>query len=606
MLKKSEMTNKSFYKNRTKINQIVTLYKENFPMNWIDVFEWNSQKESDSLETVNEKINSCKEDIFFLFAKSVLSGEYVLRSEFVEVFEELNGLFINGEIADIKKNECRSIAIRRFNDMLFGLSRVNRCFMHLLTMLENKYNERKTKYIINAYRLKHDVLSRDLWDQLYDMLIDITYFDHFLSYDKKKISNLIIYNEELSKIIKEKSLKNNTMLVLNILKEKCLFLLKKLLIDNNKVFDYMLDFKHTKYDTSRIPFKYFSEMDKKFDFYREESYSRCSMGDELDYKSINRNLSIGQYTLLMKLYKDSNSTVFSQIDNILSDFDKIYTDLSSKFKKRPLDCYALATLKNYMYNCRFSFLIDEYTLEQLYNEINNIIKIQFQTGILNFYPYRKAFRRVLSLFQSDETLQREKLEKYKDVLNMCVSKFSEAIEWCNTNCFYPIQNVYTECLTRVEGFGVVFIASSYCRPVNYEKLKDELNKYKNQILLVDNEIALREEKKELKNLKKDIDNSKTKEIEILSAFTAIITFLFGTIGFFADNRNNDFIHLLFSIFGLGAVLLIFVSGIHLITMRKEKKVGDYFKHPRAWFCIVTILCSIGLLIWLIKIVQYCL
>lgn len=593
-------------KKNTKINQIVILYKDTFPMNWIDKFSWDNKNKKESLETVNEKINSFKEDIFFLFAQSVLSGEYVLRSEFTRDFEELNELLINGEISVFKEQEYKSIAVKRFNDMLLGLNRVNRCFMHFLSMLENKYCERKTKYIINAYRLKHDILSRDFWDQLYDMLIDITYFDHFLSYDKKKISNLIIYKEELSKIINEKSLKKNTMITLSILKEKSLFLLKKLLIDNNKVFDYMLDFKHIRYDASRIPFEYFSEMDKKFDFYREESYSKCSMGDELDYRLINRNLSIGQYTLLMKLYKDSNSTVCSQIDNILRDFDRIHTYLSSRFKKRPLDCYALATLKNYMYNCHFSFLINDYTLEQLHDEINNIINIQFQTGILNFYPYRKAFKRVLSLFHNDQTLEREKLEEYKKVLNLCVSKFSEAIEWCNTNCFYPIQNVYAECITRVKDFGVVFIASSYCRPVNYEKLKDELNKYKNQILLVDNEIALREEKNELKNLKKDIDNSKTKEIEILSAFTAIITFLFGTIGFFADNRNNDFIHLLFSIFGLGAVLLIFVSGIHLITMRKEKKVGDYFKHPRAWFCIVTILCSIGLLIWLIKKVQYCL
>ena len=118
-------------------------------------------------------------------------------------------------------------------------------------------------------------------------------------------------------------------------------------------------------------------------------------------------------------------------------------------------------------------------------------------------------------------------------------------------------------------------------------------------MLVDNEIALREEQEEMRSLKRDIDNSRTREVEILSGFTAIITFLFGTIGFFASNKESDFLHLIYSVFGLGAILMIFVSGIHMLTMRREKEVGDYFKHPRMWFCIITILASVGLIIWLL-------
>jgi hypothetical protein len=240
-----------------------------------------------------------------------------------------------------------------------------------------------------------------------------------------------------------------------------------------------------------------------------------------------------------------------------------------------------------------------YTFEQLKDGLYEIMDIQSHTGILNFYPYRKAFEKAFELFRNNSALEKDRIEEYKQLMQLCISKFSEAISWCRTNCFYPIQAAYRECLVPVSDFGAVFVASSFCRPVKYNKLEDELNVFKNQALLIDNEIALREEKKNLQNLKKDIDNSRTKEIEILSVFTAIITFLFGTIGFFAENKNNDFLHLVFSIFGLGAILMIFVSGIHLLTMRKEQNIGDYFKHPRALFCCITILASIGLLIWLV-------
>lgn len=588
-------------KNKTKIEQIVKLYKENFPMGWLDRFEWNDEHSVSSLESVREKMNSFEQEMFYLFAQSVLSGEYILRPGFHNTSDDLFELLSNGEIFDDENNQLKTAAIQDFNKMTYELSGVIRRFRYLLTMLINKYEERQTKYIVNAYRLKHEIESREGYGRLYDVLIEVTKIDHFLSYDKRTITDLIIYHTELLEAIEDKNLQEKTKLALDILNEKCLFLLKKLLIDDNKMFDYMIDFKHKHYDTSKLTFKYFSDMDKKFEFYRAESYLNEPMGYQLDVKSRKGELAIGQYTLLMKYYKDSADTRIPQIDNILNEFIQSYERLSAVFVKRPLDRYGLGTLKNYMCNCRFSFILKDSTctFKQLQEGLNDIMDIQLQTGILNFYPYRKAFQKAIELLRANESLEKKQLEEYNKFIQLCISKFSEAINWSRTNCFYPIQNIYNECLVPVVGFGAVFVASSFCRPVRYDKLKDELNTFKSQALLMDNEIALREEKRALKNLKKDIDNSRTKEVEVLSFFTAIITFLFGTIGFFADNKNNDFLHLIFSIFGLGAILLIFVSGIHLTTMRKEEKVADYFKHPRAWFCIFTIIASAGLLVWLL-------
>ena len=593
--------------NTSKIGEIKKLYKQNFPMGWAAALSWNTDEESaSSLRSVQEKVNKFEDDVFFLFAQSVLSGEYHDQSDFPSQLIALYEYLSNGELLDNEAiNNLKTVAFRSFNDIVIELEKIIMSYRHLLTDLYNKYADRPTKYIVNAYRNIHRFRQSSLFENryggFYSILIDVAKIDHLLTYDKNTIMDLILSHSELVRGIKNQSLPEKNKLVLKILNEKCLFLLKKLLIEDNRELDFLVAFEHEHYDASNIKFEYFKDLDCDFEFYRTESYNNDPLGNELDRIARTDKLRIGQYALLMKYYKDSKNTSQMQIDNILKDFDAVHDDLCTKFKKRPLDRYALGTLKNYMYNCRFSFMMQKsnYSFDELKKDLDVITEIQYHTGILNFYPYRKAFKRALQFFHSDESTDKSVLTKYKNFLIYCISKLDESIQWCRAYCFYPVQKVYNECLVKVDGFGDVFVASSFCKPVSYKDLKEELNSYRNQALLVDNEIELLEEKAELEKIKADIDNSKTREVEILSFFVAIITFLFGAIGFFAKNENNDFMHLLSSIFGLGAILLIFVSGIHMVTMRKEDCVWDYFRHPRAWFCIGTILASVALLVLLI-------
>lgn len=379
------------------------------------------------------------------------------------------------------------------------------------------------------------------------------------------------------------------------------FLIKKLLIEDNKDFDFLIDFVPRHYDASTLNISFFKELDEKFEFYRNEVYSNESYTMELDAEAINRSLKIGEYALLMKCYKDSPNTVLSQIENILADFKKLHSILWSKFDRRPFDRYALNTLKNYMYNCCLSFRMkdDNYTFGDLSKDILEVVDMQRRTGVYNFYPFRKAIEFILKTFKTNSELSEKDMGSQKKLLQKCITWFEEAIEWCHATKFYPIQCLYNECIVTVDKFGAVFIASNYCRPVKYEKLKDELNRYKNQLLSIGNEIEVRKERIEISKVRKEIDESRMKQVEILSFFTAIITFLFGTIGFFAKNENVSFYQLVSSIFGLGGVLLIFVCGIHLVTMRREKSFIDYFCHPRMWFCLFTIIVSIIGIIWLL-------
>lgn len=587
-------------KRDTRIELIADLFKQDFPMGWMEAYDWGTASE-ESLTEVKAKMRTFEEETFCMFAQSLLRGEYIVKADYQGRLESLIDLLSDGVLFDDEVVPLKSIATREFNIITNSLVEVIKSYRHMLTTLNNKYATRQTKYIVNAYRVRYHINSSDTYGSLYNILIDVTRIDHFLSYGKKTINDLILYHSELESRINSKNLSESVLMILDILNKKCLFLLKKLLVEDNKEYDYMIDFKPHHHNNDKLELGYLKEMDERFDFYRADSYENEARGNEMDSRVRRHSLPIGQYTLLMKFYKDSRNTINPQIDNILDDFNELYDNLAAQFTSRPLDIYALGTLKNYMYNCRFSFLMKDatYSFERLQRDLNEIVDIQYKTGILNFYPYRKAFEKALQLFHKDETFEKDTLLQYKVFLQQCVTRFSEAMQWCRTNCFYPIQNTYRECLVPVEGFGAVFIASSFCRPVRYDKLNDELNYFKSQVLLVDNEIALREEHEEMRKLKRDIDNSRSREVEILSVFTAIVTFLFGTIGFFAENKNNDFLHLVFSVFGLGALLMIFVSGIYILTMRKEKTFADYFKHPRMLFCLFTIISSVGLIIWLV-------
>lgn len=586
----------------SKIEAIIDHYKDCFPVNWLDLFDWSADKEEYSYEETVSKIVAFDQDVFFLLSQSVLSGEYIPTSHIPKHLDILCEVLNSGELFDDERNSHRTLVIKKFNALSYSLVEFSRRYRYLLTILERKYSVRQTQYLVNAYRQSHSTTDGSLFGDYYNALFDITLTDHLLCSDNRTITSLILNHSLLEKGISDPTLLQKNKLALGILNEKCLFLMKKLLIEDNKEFDYLIDFELKHYDATSLNFSYISKHDEAFEFYRSESYSNNdAYGFKLDMQAYSGKMFIGKYALLMKYYKDSKNTDNSQIEHILSDFNNYYEALTALFHKRSFDTYALNTLKNYMYNSRFSYRMknDGYSFKLMKIDLKEIISLQKTTGVSNFYPYRKAIEYIFSQFEQNKNLKNEELKEYKALLNECISKFADSIEWCKTMNFYPIQSLFRECLTIVHDFGAVFVASSFCRPISYHKLKDELNAYKNKALYVDNEIEVRKERLELITIKSDIDNSRTREIEVLSFFTAIITFIFGTIGFFAENKNSDFLHLMYSIFGLGAILLIFVSGIHLITIRKEDNPVDYFKHPRAWFCILTILASVVLLAWLI-------
>lgn len=291
--------------------------------------------------------------------------------------------------------------------------------------------------------------------------------------------------------------------------------------------------------------------------------------------------------LLMKYYKDHKDTIEQQVQNLIAEFDHVYTRILPQFSNRRFDVYALNTLKNYMYNCRLSFRMNHnYTYEKLCSDMIEIEQIQRITHIKNFYPFKKAIAFLIKDIRNDfnnVSYSENTLAQKYQALNDYIHKFETAIHWCKEQHFYPVQLLYNECLKKDNNSGlIVFMPSSFSRPINYNKLEDELKQYKSEFGLMKGELNLQKEKARIELLKNEIDASKKSNIEILGLFTAVITFLFGCVNIFSGT-NNTIISLseqILHIMCLGIILLLFVSAIYILTIRRENELKNYLKHPR--------------------------
>ena len=137
-------------------------------------------------------------DVFNLFVQSVLLGEYIIKQGYFNLLESSQELLANGKILDDEKNKLRSVAVKSFNEMTYHLGGVVPRSQHLMSMLNDKYGERQSKYVVNAYKLKHRGVRDENYGHFYDILIEVTYIDHFLSYDESTIQDLILFRSELS------------------------------------------------------------------------------------------------------------------------------------------------------------------------------------------------------------------------------------------------------------------------------------------------------------------------------------------------------------------------------------------------------------------------
>ena len=567
---------------KTIIFECIEEYKNRFSMDWIESYSWEPLKEQKSYEEAIQKITEYVESCFITFSKSIISGEYILRRHIVEELEEFSKL-VENEYPPISASDLKSRLYTEYqrldNDLLITIRRY-RYFIHTIT---NKVSRESHDYIVNAFSVNGKRLSLSKFKDLHAYVFELFYKEHMLSYDRDIIQKLILLNESIEKEAKNQN--GSIQSIYFVLKDKCSFLLKKLLYHEG-IAEYSIDFQSKQIDKGDIQNEAFKDFDIYFQFVQQDS---CKNYEKLVYEweqDFNRRHSkMGQMILLMKYYKDHSNTSWKQVQILMEGFDNLYNSIYSKFQDREFDVYALHTLKNYMYNCRLSFHIKhKCSYKELCDDMNDIENIQTITHIKNFYPFKKAINFLICDIRQDignQKLINKEIEIKINQLKLYINKFNEAIKWCKEQHFYPFQLMYNECVKKSNGYdGAIFTPSTFSRPINYAKLADDMQYYKAEARSLQNEYNIQKERIKIEKLKTEIENTKKNYIEILGIFTAVITFLFGCVNIFSNNNASTVLNQIFHVVSLGLVLLLFVSSIYLLTMRKEEKFSHYFSHPR--------------------------
>lgn len=569
----------------TFIDKISKEYQTDFPIDWIENLDWSNKAQSQlSYKQGIQLIDKFSESFFVALSKSVISGEYLVRGNLLQDLKNFSST-VENDYSPINTPFLKNKLYEEYQQLDDNILITIDGYRQLIYTVNNKISQEYHKLLVNAFATNGRKVTKAHFRALHTYVFNVYAIDHMLSYDKEDIQSIILIKEELT----NKEPKQSALIrpIYQLLKDKCSFLIKKLVFFDGTA-EYSINFETKIIDKGSISAEYLRDFDKYFEFFHKHQYADHEpLVYEWENNCLQKKAKLGQMILLMKYYKDHKDTIEQQVQNLIAEFDHVYTRILPQFSNRRFDVYALNTLKNYMYNCRLSFRMNHnYTYEKLCSDMIEIEQIQRITHIKNFYPFKKAIAFLIKDIRNDfnnVSYSENTLAQKYQALNDYIHKFETAIHWCKEQHFYPVQLLYNECLKKDNNSGlIVFMPSSFSRPINYNKLEDELKQYKSEFGLMKGELNLQKEKARIELLKNEIDASKKSNIEILGLFTAVITFLFGCVNIFSGT-NNTTISLseqILHIMCLGIILLLFVSAIYILTIRRENELKNYLKHPR--------------------------
>lgn len=291
---------------------------------------------------------------------------------------------------------------------------------------------------------------------------------------------------------------------------------------------------------------------------------------KVQHKCLIGSATIKEYITLFDYYR-KNAKQQVQIDNILKEFKEKYKE-SIKELSDGFDLYAWRTMINYLYNCRLSYLLNcrksKPTFEELKKIIVEIEALQQETTIQNFYPYKKICEYLISTVKNSiKNASDLDYAQHICVIEELIVNYEHTLNWCKSRHFYPIQMLRSDCFVEETEYSLM-LPSTFSKPIDYDKQWEALNDFKSELRFLKESLQIIEQTKELKSIKDSLKNAEKKYIEIGGIFISAITFLFGTINIFTNDKASP-LQMFTSTMGLGILLIIFASLMILIVGKRE-------------------------------------
>lgn len=550
------------------IDACIKQYEDTFQDDWIEQLDWSTENiAKESLKKGREKIANFQRFCFIRISKSLLGGEYVtFKSSFDNAKNRFEQYWTQEHFCP-KNNEneivfsLKNALYRQYEILDNYLKILFYDYIAFIISINERIDYANHEYIFKAQ--SSPSLSLDNFQYftiLREVIFPLCYSEQHLSLSNKNLKRITILLQELEHI-KSDETDEECKLIYTLAIYKATFILKKLLKKTDS-FEVLIDItkkKITRANLQSIP----SELEQLFSYFEniheDQPYSESEMVD-YQKKISNGSGSFLEMARLMHYYCSQTKSAH-QIDILLDKFELKFNKLYNTKIKHEFDKYALCTLRNFMYNCRLSYRIRQkkYTIKFLQEDINEIEGLQEETLVKNFYPYKKAIEFLINKLKKliEERDVKFDYEENLLLLERYLKIFDENILWCSTHCFYPIQLMLKECVVNINGEQLI-LPSSISRPVDYDKLRSEREKYRSDIDYIRNSLIYIKDKKDTNTIKEELNSIEKRYLEVGGILTGIITFLFGTINIFTQNTSNPH-QLLLSTLNLGILLVIFAT-----------------------------------------------
>ena len=588
--------------------ELIEKYKKEFPTGWIDnQFNWGGRKlKEENLKIGLGKILSYRKLAFCNYAKIVLSGVF-LENDVSTTFKQLEE-FYTEEIVPGGKG-TRNKLLMSYSRMLDSLKVSNDIVRYHVENVRNRYEQKSENDFLTAIKINKILPDDDTYLRLLDTICNACWLEYFFSYNEQFIKDVLITKEVLLDIT---SSDPDVSFIRDATVRKLNFMLYKLSrFSKNGKITYNYNFKHIDFRHDDVDSGCYEEMKVHFCEYLEPNTITSDKVLEWQSKSHDKDVSLWSLSMLMRYY----TKVFkngSQIDNLIVLNDKQYY-VSLPTESNAVNAYADKSVRNYMYNSRFSFkcqCLNDYTLSQMRSDLDEIEAIQNETLIINYHPYQKAFE-----FSLKKTLDhmragapKKMVEEDIECLQKYYEKFKNSLDWCKKFQPYTMQLRFgfsTIVDKQVDSDGNivrsvnVFCPSSFMRPLRFSYLQEKKVEFETKLYMLRNDLESYEERGQVKAMKQDMETKmeevNKKAFEQMSFFSAVIIFLVGLITIFTGNDAKVTLVDKFQyVVILGVLLLLFVCLGHFVITPHCEKLKSWI------FGVLIIIFVTALLLFFIK------
>lgn len=534
-------------------------FKSTFSNDWIEKYKWEKEeKGQDNFRDGISKILTFKELVFLNYSKLVLSADFFRRS--IKDLDNLLSLSMT-DIAPDDTFKYKSLLQKSYQELLDYLSiAIKLTKFHCESAKKHFENLGDDEDIPNFLMFKKYDKEDDLI-QLLDEVIDVCTAEYNFTYKEKYVHNLLIHRETLLEI--KNSFSPNVQSIISATCKKAELLLIKLsFFANHNIISYNFNFKRNNFNYDMFQdnkaktniidiFKKFNDV-SEFKESEIELWQRDSFSD---------NVNMWSFVLLMRYYVKKTKSL-EQIDKLITLFE-IHYKQNIVLDKNAVNLYAIKSAKNYMYNSRFSFLCQNVIVdtETLRDEITKIRYIQSETFIKSYYPFQKAVEWLINKLNIllHGNADAESIRMTYKLLVECMDSLKLNIKWCKRHQPYLIQMRYNYCMYLSPEFGFkVFLPSSFCRPLNFPVVDEKIVQYQNEVANIKYQVDNYDKVQRLFEAQNAIKNMKKDNVELLGAFTTVVTFLVGLISVFTGNSKDISLFTRIEyVVVLGACLIIF-------------------------------------------------